>query len=83
MDIFKGNYGNILKFKKSKLTKYLSNLVCVVFVFVHEAITNHVATWLEDKMIKFMIEPIFWLIRRDEKILRTDQILRVGSRRWG
>ena len=60
-----------------------------MFVFVHEAITNHVATWLEDKMIKFMIEPIFWLIRRDEKILRTDQILKsrklevgIGGRRF-
>ena len=50
-----------------------------MFGFVHEAITNPIGMGLEDKMITLMIEPMLWFIRRDEKILRTDQILRVGS----
>lgn len=52
-----------------------------MFVFVPEAITNYVGIELEDNMVSFRIQPIFWLIRRDEEILRRDQILRIGS--WG
>lgn len=52
-----------------------------MFVFVPEATTNYVGIELEDNMVSFRIQPKFWLIRRDEEILRRDQILRVGS--WG
>lgn len=52
-----------------------------MFVFVPEAATNYVGIELEDNMVSFRIQPIFWLIRRDEEILRRDQILRGGS--WG
>lgn len=50
-----------------------------MFVFVPEEITNYVGIELEDNMVRFRIQPIFWFIRRDEEILRRDQILRVGS----
>lgn len=52
-----------------------------MFISVHEANMDHVGIELEDKMLRFMIQPIFWFIRRDEEILRIDQVLRVGS--WG